>query len=210
MLTTPCHDLTMSRYRRLKHPGATLFLTVNLFDRGSDLLTRHIDILRDVARRTKADKPFAIDAWVVLPDHMHCVWTLPEGDTDYSNRVGMLKARFTRELGKLGMVPGRSGDSPTPLANPYGAVGGRAKERGGSLTRRVGRSPDLRDNAAQTRWDESPVWQKRFWEHHIRDEDDYRAHMRYCWINPVNHGLVERPEDWEYSSYRKETDGELK
>ena len=133
----------MSRYLRLKHPGATLFLTVNLFDRGSDLLARHIDILRDVARRTKADKPFAIDAWVVLPDHMHCIWTLPEGDADYSNRVGMLKARFSRDLGKLGLVPDRSGDSPTPQVNPFGAVGGRSKERGGSLNVRVGLSPDL-------------------------------------------------------------------
>ncbi len=185
----------MSMYRRLKHPGATLFLTVNLFDRGSDLLTRHIDILRDAARRTKADKPFAIDAWVVLPDHMHCVWTLPEADADYSNRVGMLKARFSRELR-------RSGHAPTP---PVGAFGAHGVVAGRSRTqddKRVGAGPDHQK-------DEAPIWQKRFWEHHIRDEDDYRAHMRYCWINPVKHGLVERVEDWEYSSYRKETDGEL-
>jgi putative transposase len=85
-------------YRRIRRPGATVFLTINLVERTGDLLTRNIDLLRDVARRTLADKPFSIDAWVVLPDHMHCIWTLPEGDTDYSNRVGMLKARFSREL----------------------------------------------------------------------------------------------------------------
>ncbi|MBC7479694.1 MAG: transposase [Pseudorhodobacter sp.] len=178
----------MSAYRRIRHPGATVFLTINLIERGGDLLLRHIDLLRDVVRRTKADKPFAIDAWVVLPDHMHCLWTLPEGDSDYSNRVGMLKARFSRELR-------RSGDSPTPSQNIYGAVGGR---------RRVGLSPDLPDGAVQTRWDEAPTWQKRFWEHHIRDEADFRAHLRYCWINPVKHGLCEHPKDWPYSSYHRD------
>ena len=181
----------MSAYHRIRHPGATVFLTINLIERGGDLLIRHIDLLRDVARRTMADKPFDIDAWVILPDHMHCVWTLPEGDCDYSNRVGMLKARFSREFR-------RSGESPTPRQNTFGAVGGR---------KRVGLSPDLRGDSVQTRWDEAPIWQKRFWEHHIRDEADFRAHLRYCWINPVKHGLCAHPKDWPYSSYHRDAVG---
>ena len=177
----------MSRYFRPKIPGATLFFTVCLIERGSDLLVRHIDLLRDAARRTKADKPFDIDAWVVLPDHMHCIWTLPEGDADYSNRMGMLKARFTRELG-------RSGHAPTRVRNSVGAIGGRQR---GVTMGGVGAGPDLHK-------DESPVWQKRFWEHHIRNADDYAAHLRYCWTNPVRHGLVEKPEDWPWSSYHRD------
>lgn len=173
----------MSIYRRIARPGATVFLTINLVDRGSDLLVQKIDLLRDVVRRTRADKPFTIDAWVVLPDHMHCIWTLPEGDADYSNRVGMMKARFT-----IGLR--RSGFSPTPAENRYGAIGGR-------LRRRVGLKPDLHG-------DEPPIWQKRFWEHHIRDEEDFRAHLRYCWINPVKHGLCAHPRDWPYSSYHRD------
>jgi len=124
----------MSRYKRPKLPGATVFLTFCLAERGSDLLIRQIDLLRDVARRTRNDKPFHIDAWVVLPDHMHCIWTLPEGDADYSNRIGMLKSRFSRELD-------RSGYTPTPARNNYGAKAGRARDGddGG-----VGAGPDLR------------------------------------------------------------------
>ena len=69
----------MSRYTRPRRPGATVYFTVALADRGADLLVRHVDILRQVARRTIRDKPFVVRAWVVLPGHMHCVWTLPEG-----------------------------------------------------------------------------------------------------------------------------------
>ncbi len=103
----------MSRYIRPKRPGAAVFFTLALAERGSDLLVRQVDLLRDVARRTRADKPFAINAWVVLPDHMHFVWTLPEGDADYSNRVGMLKARFTRALTGGIWAPRRVGFHPT-------------------------------------------------------------------------------------------------
>jgi len=188
----------MSRYLRPKQPGATVFFTVTLAERGSDLLVRHIEVLRDAARRTRADKPFGIDAWVVLPDHMHCVWTLPEGDADYSVRMASIKARFTMELGKLESGSGcrsgcRSGFSPTPAQNPYGAIGGR---------RRVGLKPDLPGD--EPRGNEQPIWQKRFWEHHIRDEADYAAHVQYCWINPVKHGLVAEPKEWPYSSFHRD------
>ena len=152
----------MSRYLRPTIPGATVFYTVALADRGSDLLVREVEALRKAVRATRAERPFAIDAWVVLPDHMHCVWTLPEGDADFSVRWSIIKARFSRAM-------------------PW------VERRRSHKARR-----------------EHGIWQRRFWEHHIRDEADYRAHVRYCWINPVKHGLVERPEDWPYSSYHRD------
>ena len=148
----------MSNYRRLRIPGASIFFTVALADRGADLLVREIDRLRTAVRTTRQERPFGIGAWVVLPDHMHCVWRMPDGDTDYSTRWRLIKSRFSRELPK-----GRLRQSHE-----------RRQERG--------------------------MWQRRFWEHHIRDEADFAAHVRYCWMNPVKHGLVGRPEDWPHSS----------
>ncbi len=177
----------MSRYIRPKVPGACIFFTVNLVDRGADTLVRHVDVLRQAVAVTRAKRPFGIEAWVVLPDHMHCVWTLPEGDADFSNRMSEIKGRFTREIR-------RSGPAPTPTGeNPYGARGGRVRV-GAGPEGRVGAGPDLRK-------DEAPIWQKRFWEHHIRDETDLANHVRYCWINPVKHGLVGHPRERPYSSW---------
>ncbi len=111
----------MSAYIRPKVPGACVFFTVNLVDRGADTLVRHVDILRQAVAVTKAKRSFRIDAWVVLPDHMHCVWTLPEGDAEYSVRMAAIKARFTMGLR-------RSGFRPTPVQpNGYGARGGRVR-----------------------------------------------------------------------------------
>ncbi len=95
----------MSRYIRPKAPGASVFFTVNLVDRGADTLIRHVDVLRQAVAVTRAKRPFGIDAWVVLPDHMHCVWTLPEGDADYSGRMGEIKGQFTRALRRSGPAP---------------------------------------------------------------------------------------------------------
>jgi putative transposase len=182
----------MSRYLRPRRPGASIFFTVCLAHRASDLLTREIGVLRQAVRETRAERPFAIEAWVVLPDHMHCVWTLPEGDAEYSVRMGAIKARFSRELRRSGFTP------TLPVANGHGVVAGRAR-RGGGLGERVGVNPDLRG--------EAPIWQKRFWERHIRDDADFAAHLRYCWMNPVKHGLVSDPGDWPFTSYRSERDG---
>ena len=174
----------MSHYIRPKVPGAVVFFTVALADRGADTLVRHVDVLRQAVAVTRAKRPFGIDAWVVLPDHMHCVWTLPEEDCDYPGRMGEIKGQFTRALR-------RSGPAPTPLSrNSYGARGGRE---------RVGAGPDLRS--------EAPIWQKRFWEHHIRGDEDFAAHVRYCWINPVKHGLVGHPGEWPYSSWHRDAGG---
>lgn len=164
----------MPNYRRARAPGGTFFFTVAIADRRLDLLTRHIDYLRDAVFRTRAERPFEIDAMVVLPDHLHAVWTLPDGDTDFSTRWGAIKGRFSMSLRRAGLAP--------PLAER--SVSG-------------GVNPALRKGQAG-------IWQERFWEHCIRDVDDYRSHVRYCWINPVKHGLVERPLDWPHSSIHRD------
>ena len=180
----------MSEYIRPRQPGATVFFTVALADRGSDVLVREIEALRQAVRVARLERPFGIDAWVVLPDHMHCVWTLPEGDRDFSTRMGAIKARFTRA------IKSRVGFHPTsPVEVIEGAVCVADKV--------VGWNPALQSPSKIKKGD-GGVWQRRFWEHHIRDEDDFRAHVRYCWINPVKHGLVERPEEWPYTSYRRD------
>ena len=89
------------RYRRATLAGATYFFTVNLADRRADWLMRNIDLLRDVMHRVKTAHPFHIDAMVVLPDHLHAIWTLPDGDADYPMRWSLIKAGFSRGLTKV-------------------------------------------------------------------------------------------------------------
>jgi len=88
----------MPNYRRNRVPGGTYFFTVNLLDRRSDLLVREIDALREAVRRTRGRYPFHVDAWVVLPDHMHCIWTLPDADADFSKRWQTIKTTFSKSL----------------------------------------------------------------------------------------------------------------
>jgi hypothetical protein len=90
--------LIMSNYRSYRVPGGTYFFTVNLLERRQDTLVRHIDVLREAIRKTRKERPFLIDAWVVLPDHMHCIWTLPSGDDDFSNRWKSIKICFVQAI----------------------------------------------------------------------------------------------------------------
>jgi len=152
----------MPDYRRYRLPGGTYFFTVNLLEWRLDTLVRHIDVLRDSVRVTKRERPFHIDAWVVLPDHMHCVWTLPPDDVDFSNRWKAIKIRFVQKL---------------PATERRSKVRVAKGERG--------------------------VWQRRFWEHAIRDDRDYANHIDYCHWNPMKHGLVRRVADWPYSSFHR-------
>ena len=151
----------MPNYIRPRIFGPTVFFTVTLADRQGDLLVREIARLRKAVSVTRAERPFAIDAWVVLPDHLHAVWTLPEGDRDFSTRWRLIKSRFSMDL------------APGPLR----------------------RSHVLRQ--------ERGIWQRRFWEHHIRDDADLAAHVAYCHFNPVRHGLVDRAEDWPFSTVHR-------
>ena len=88
----------MPNYRRNRIPGATYFFTVNLRDRRSGLLVAQIDALREAVRAVRRQSPFHIDAWVVLPDHMHCLWTLPLGDSDFPDRWRRIKTAFSKSL----------------------------------------------------------------------------------------------------------------
>ena len=96
----------MPDYRRNRVPGGTFFFTVNLLDRRSDLLVTQIQALRDAVRQVRLHAPFRIDAWVVLPDHMHCLWTLPAGDADFPGRWRAIKTAFSKA------VPARESRSP--------------------------------------------------------------------------------------------------
>jgi putative transposase len=149
-------------YRRNYIAGATYFFTVNLEDRHSDLLVRDIASLRAAVAQTRARHPFTIHAWVVMPDHMHAIWTLPAGDADFSNRWACIKRAFSSRL------PPNEARSESRL---------RQGERG--------------------------IWQRRFWEHTIRDARDFAAHIDYVHFNPVKHGLVQCPLDWPYSSFHR-------
>lgn len=153
----------MPNYRRAWHPGGTYFFTVNLLEcRGNDLLTRHIDVLRAVVRSVRTRHPFAIHAWAVLPNHLHCVLELPPGETDFATRWRLIKLEFSKAL---------------PPTEWRSAVRRKRGERG--------------------------IWQRRYWEHLIRDQADYRAHMDYVHINPLKHGLVTQVADWPYSTFHR-------
>ncbi|MFW6123161.1 MAG: REP-associated tyrosine transposase [Thermodesulfobacteriota bacterium] len=98
----------MPNYRRAKQAGGTFFFTV-VTHRRLPVLTQanSREILRRVIHRVRLEHPFTIDAWVLLPDHMHCIWTLPCGDADFSKRWGLIKAGFTREMKRSSPQPER-------------------------------------------------------------------------------------------------------
>ena len=153
----------MPDYRRYRVPGGCYFFTVNLLERfPNDTLIRHVDLLRAVVRDVRHRWPFVIDGWVVLPDHLHCIWTLPPGDFDFTNRWRLIKAGFARQLPKT-----------------------------------------ERRSFVRTARGERGIWQRRFWEHAIRDERDYASHMDYLHFNPVKHGYARRVMDWPYSSFHR-------
>ena len=126
------------------------------------MLTEHIDELRTAFRETRRHHPFTIDAMVVLPDHLHTIWTLPEADASFAMRWRLIKTAFSRSL----PIGERISDSRVAKG-----------ERG--------------------------IWQRRYWEHTIRDENDFARHVDYIHINPVKHGLVLRVRDWPHSSFHR-------
>ncbi|HHH43786.1 MAG TPA: transposase [Gammaproteobacteria bacterium] len=152
------------RYRRARVPGGCYFFTLVTHQRcqlfGSEAA---VNLLRTAFRSVMRKHPFSLDAIVVLPDHLHCIWTLPPGDADFARRWRLVKTAFTRRCS-----PAWYGG--VPPATPVGKQGRQ-------------------------------VWQRRYWEHVIRDEDDFRAHVDYIHYNPVRHGYVNRPADWAWSSF---------
>ncbi|MGZ8946169.1 MAG: REP-associated tyrosine transposase [Methylococcaceae bacterium] len=151
----------MVNYRRNFVPGGTYFFTVTLRMRNSRRLVESIDLLRLAFRKIREAKPFQIEAMVVLPEHLHSIWTLPPNDSDYPGRWKAIKSVFTRELEKSGV----------PVI----------KRKDGSAL----------------------IWQRRYWEHTIRDLNDLNQHIDYIHFNPVKHGLVTRVVDWPYSSFHR-------
>jgi len=152
----------MPNYRRNRVPGGTYFFTVNLLDRKSVLLVEYIDDLREAVRVVRQTQPFHIDAWVVLPEHMHAIWTLPSGDDRYSDRWRAIKKKFSKTI---------------PKTEYRSKIRVKRHERG--------------------------IWQRRFWEHTIRDEKDYAMHMDYVHYNPVKHGWSSTVKEWPYSSFHR-------
>jgi putative transposase len=123
-------------------------------------------MLREAMAKTRQERPWALEAVVLLPDHLHMLWRLPEGDVDYSMRMAALKKRFTRA---------------------YLAAGGT----------------EAWVSPGQARHRRRGLWQRRFWEHTIRDARDFHLHVDYIHLNPVKHGLARRPIDWPHSSFRR-------
>ncbi|MDD2815392.1 MAG: transposase [Thiotrichaceae bacterium] len=143
----------MSNYRRAYVNGGTYFFTLTTWQR-RPILIEYIDALRAAFRKEKKKRPFDINAIVILPDHLHCIMSLPVGDINYSTRWKCIKQHFSKQIETL--------------------VNHRQEKQ---------------------------VWQRRFWEHVIRDEHDLNNHLAYIFYNPVKHGYVEKPLDWQYSSF---------
>ena len=156
----------MTEYRRARIPEATYFFTVNCAERkGNGILTESIDALRSAFRKVKNDHIFEINAIVILPEHLHCIWTLPKNNRDFSTRWGLIKANFSRSIPKT-------------------------ERRSDSRLKRG----------------EREVWQRRYWEHMIRDEEDYSRNVDYIHWNPVKHGWAKRVKDRPYLSSQRHVD----
>ena len=157
----------LADYRRCYVPGGSFFFTVVTERRAPILGTDAAhDMLRAAFRDCLDRWPFRVDALVMLPDHLHAIWTLPPDDADYSKRWGTIKKHFTQSWLAAGGAAQPSSDSRV-----------RYRRRG--------------------------VWQRRFWEHCLRDERDYARHFDYLHFNPVKHRLVDAPRAWPYSSFHR-------
>ncbi|MEO0358905.1 MAG: transposase [Pseudomonadota bacterium] len=183
----------MSIYVRPDVSGATVFFTVCLAHRQSTMLVDDVVLLRKAVRETKAELPFEIMAWVTLPDHIHAIWRLPDGDKEFGKRWGMIKSKFSR-----GVLRRHGWPKQKVEVDPNGRV--RVAHQDPKDERCAMRT--LRHSQIARR--ETGIWQRRFYEHHIRNDRDLTAHLHYCWYNPVKHGLCERPTDWPYSSIHRD------
>lgn len=157
----------MPRYLRPRIAGASCFFTVVSYRRRPICCTPLFrQALRNAIQHVRAEHPFTINAWVLLPDHLHCLWTLPADDSDYSLRWNLIKRLTTQ------------------------ACAGHF---------------DLTETQfpSRTRRRESTIWQRRFWEHQIRDEADLHRHMDYLHMNPVKHGYCTQASAWPYSSLHR-------
>jgi putative transposase len=156
----------MPDYRRAYVPGGTFFFTVTTFERQPILTGEPCRAaLRLAINEVRKRFPFQSIAWVLLPDHLHTIWKLPDMDTDFSLRWSLIKQRVTQQC--------------------------------------TDNAGDLAITLSRQRRRERTVWQRRFWEHFIRDDIDFQNHIDYIHYNPVKHGYVTRPSDWPYSTFHQ-------
>jgi putative transposase len=157
----------MPEYRRSFITGGTYFFTVVTYRRLPFLITEEArNILHCALVDVNHRFPFKTDAICLLPDHLHCIWTLPDDDANYSVRWKEIKRLFSKEY--INMVG---------VAEP----GNVSREKRGETT----------------------FWQRRFWEHVIRDEKDLHQHLDYIHYNPVKHGLAQQVKEWQWSSFKR-------
>lgn len=146
---------------------ALIFFTVVTYRRQRSLCDEMVrSALFEGIKATQTTHPFTIDAWVLLPGHLHCMWTLPPDDADFDIRWAMIKRYVTKRC-----------------------------------------SPELKReewmNTSKQKRKESTLWQRRFWEHQIRNERDFERHLDYLHYNPVKHGLIEKVADWPHSTFHR-------
>lgn len=152
----------MSDYRRARN-GRLYFFTLTTEQRRPLLTQPELrTALRAAIEQVRQRYPFTIHAWVLLPEHLHCIWGLPAEDGDFGRRWSLIKRQTSQSLRWPASV---------------------------SLSRHLRR--------------ENALWQRRFWEHQIRDQDDYQRHLDYLHWNPVKHGLVRQVGDWPWSSFHR-------
>ncbi|MSO22086.1 MAG: transposase [Acidobacteria bacterium] len=156
----------MAEYRRSFRPGGCYFFTQVTYRRMPWLCAGWArQALRKVIEEVRRQLPFVIEAWVLLPQHLHCIGRLPEGDPDYSTRWRLIKTSVTKHRDESWVM--------------LQSTGSREKGR------------------------EQTLWQRRFWEHTIRDAEDYGRHCDYIHFNPVKHGLRVAPREWPYSTFHR-------
>ena len=157
----------MPNYKRAKFEGGYYFFTVVTYNR-VELFRNETarDFLREAINKTKSRHPFETIAFCLLCNHLHCIWKLPENDSDFSMRWSSIKGLFSKAYLKI--YGGRKSVSPSRSSKG-----------------------------------EVYIWQRRFWEHQIRDEHDLQNHIDYIHYNPIKHGLVQNARDWPWSTYHK-------
>jgi putative transposase len=190
----------MSEYRRFFVPGGTYFFTLVAYERRRRFAQpADVQRLRDAVAFIQRERPFRFLAAVVLPEHMHFIWTLPPGDSDYSRRIGRMKVHFTQSLHRAGAANGDQARSRDADLQSIGGqvVGGRCPPYVESITSEMGASPSRQKHR------DADVWQRRFWEHTIDDEGELAALLDYIHYNPVKHGLADCPHAWAASSFSR-------
>jgi putative transposase len=157
----------MPEYRRVRTAGGTYFFTLITHLR-RPILTNEVVRLswRKGIQRARQTLPFQIDAWVLLPDHLHAIWTLPPEDDNYAARWAIIKRRVSTLCGK-----------------------------------QFNEIEKLSESKHKRK--ESGVWQRRYWEHQIRDDLDFKRHMDYLHWNPVKHSYVRNVADWPFASFHR-------